>query len=118
MDDRSLVVAAPDGALVRMPIAGGSATPIPGTQPGDQLLGWASDGKRIFVYHAAELRPRIFTVDLTNAERRLWKQIEPADPVGLMPFVSTFADLTPDGRNIAYEYNRIVHELYVAEGIR
>ena len=118
MDDRSLIVAAPDGALVRMPIAGGSATPIAGTQPGDQLLGWTSDGKRIFVYHPAELRPRIFTVDLGNGERRLWKQIEPADPVGLMPFRSVFADLTPDGKNIAYQYIRYIHELYVAEGIR
>src|SRR5437870_5019999 len=44
MDDRSLIVAAPDGALVRMPIAGGSATPIPGTQRGDVVLGWTSDG--------------------------------------------------------------------------
>src|SRR6266566_3242012 len=118
MDDRSLVVAAPDGALVRMPIAGGSINPIPGTQRGDVVLGWTSDGKRIFVYHAPELRPRIFTVDLGNGQRRLWKQIEPADPVGLMPFRSTFADLTPDGRNIAYNYKRFVHELYVAEGIR
>ena len=75
------------------------------------LVGWASDGKRIFVYHPAELRPRIFTVDLGNGERSLWKQIEPADPVGLLPFSATFAELTPDGRNIAYQYNRVVHEL-------
>jgi len=115
MDDRSLIVAAPDGALMRMRVAGGLTTLVPGTQPGDVLLGWASDGKRIFVYHPAELRPRIFTVDLENGERRLWKQIEPADPVGLLPFSSTFA---PDGRNIAYEYDRFIHGLYVAEGIR
>ena len=82
------------------------------------LVGWASDGKRIFVYHPAELRPRIFTVDLGNGQRRLWKQIEPADPVGLLPFRSTFAHLAPDGKNIAYQYNRSVEELYVAEGIR
>ncbi len=118
MDDRSLIVAAPDGSLVRMPVAGGSINPIPGTEAGDQLLGWASDGRRIFVYHPAELRPRIFTVDLTNGERRLWKQIEPVDPVGLMPFRPTFADLTPNGRNIAYYYNRYIDELYVAEGVR
>ena len=72
IDDRSLIVAAPDGALVRMPVAGGLTTLVPGTQPGHVLLGWASDGKRIFVYHPAELRPRIFTVDLENGERRLW----------------------------------------------
>ena len=101
-----------------MPVAGGLTTLVPGTQPGDVLLGWASAEKRIFVYHPAELRPRIFTVGLGNGERRLWKQIEPADPVGLMPFRSAFADLTPDGRNIAYGYQRSVHELYVAEGIR
>jgi eukaryotic-like serine/threonine-protein kinase len=118
MDDRSLVVAAPDGALVRMPVVGGTTASIPGTEAGDLLVGWASDGKRIFVYHPAELRPRIFTVDLGDGERRLWKQIEPADPVGLMPFRLAFADLTPDGRNIAYQYNRFVGELYVAEGIR
>ena len=70
MDDRSLIVAAPDGALMR--VAGGLTTLVPGTQPGHVLLGWASDGKRIFVYHPAELRPRIFTVDLENGERRLW----------------------------------------------
>jgi eukaryotic-like serine/threonine-protein kinase len=118
MDDGSLIVAAPDGSLVRMQLAGGPTTPIPGTQPGDQLLGWASDGKRIFVYHPAELRPRILTVDLTNGDRRLWKQIEPADPVGLEPFRATFADLTPDGRNIAYYYYRSIDELYVAEGVK
>jgi len=118
MDDRSLIVAAPDSSLVRMPVAGGTTTSIPGTEAGDLLVGWASDGKRIFVYHPAELRPRIFTVDLTNGERRLWKQIEPADPIGLMPFRSAFADLAPDGKNIAYQYNRFVHELYVADGIR
>ena len=103
---------------MRMRVAGGPTTLVPGTQPGNVLLGWASDWKRIFVYRPAELRPRIFTVDLGNWERRLWKQIEPADPVGLLPFSSTFADLTPDGRNIAYQYNRFIGELYVAEGIR
>jgi len=35
-----------------------------------------------------------------------------------MPFSATFAELTPDGRNIAYQYNRFIHELYVAEGVR
>ena len=35
-----------------------------------------------------------------------------------MPFRSAFADLTLDGRNIAYQYNRFVSELYVAEGMR
>jgi len=72
----------------------------------------------MFVYHGAELRPRIFTGDLTNRERRLWSQIEPADPIGLMPFCTTFAELTPDGRNIAYQYNRFIHGLYVVERIR
>ena len=44
MDDRSLIVAAPDGALMRMRVAGGLTTLVPGTQPGD-VLGWTSDGK-------------------------------------------------------------------------
>lgn len=118
LDDRSLIVGAPDGSLVRMPVEGGPATPILGGQPGDVLVGWASDGKRIFVYHPAELRPRILTVDLASGTRKFWKQIEPADPVGLMPFRPPFADLTPDGKNIAYRVERHIHELYVAEGTR
>src|SRR5205809_2163105 len=66
MDDRSLIVAAPDSSLVRMPVAGGTTTSIPGTEAGDLLVGWASDGKRIFVYQPAELRTRMFTVDRGN----------------------------------------------------
>ena len=35
MDDRSLIVAAPDSSLVRMPVAGGTTTSIPGTEAGE-----------------------------------------------------------------------------------
>src|SRR5207249_3384445 len=44
MDDRSLIVAAPDSSLVRMPVAGGTTTSIPGNEAGDLLVACASDG--------------------------------------------------------------------------
>jgi hypothetical protein len=58
-------------------------------------------------------------VDLVNAftgERRPWKTIQPADPVGIDTVLRIL--VTPDGKSYCHDYVRVLSELYIVEGLK
>ena len=113
--DGSLVVSASDKGSVLCPTAGGDPKPIPGWKGGDTVAQWSADGKALFVYRADESPPKVFLLDLATGQRRLWKEIRPADPrVGEISMVV----ITPDGSAYAYRNAQMTSHLYVIDGLR
>ena len=57
-----------------------------------------------------------FTGSIATGRKELWKEIMPADLVGVkyLPRVA----LTPDGKSYAYSYYRHLSDLYLVEGLK
>src|SRR5262249_42052387 len=117
---------APDGLVVAgvnteqkvviCPVAGGDARPVAGLEPGDIPIRWSSDGRWLYVFRTPEIPIRVKRVEVSTGRTEMWKEIQPADPAGFLPFY--FFQMTPDGKHYCHTYARIVADLYVGEGLK
>jgi serine/threonine protein kinase/dipeptidyl aminopeptidase/acylaminoacyl peptidase len=106
----------PDGHIYLYPIAGGDPVLVKGAEPGEIPTGWSADGKSIFVYRFGEIPARIFQLDLATGQRRIWKQLVPADAAGIDTIRGL--DLSADGKAYVYGYIRTLSDLYLVEGVK
>jgi Tol biopolymer transport system component len=101
------------------PLQGGTARELP-YQRGEWFIRWDAQGKALFTFLRSSdaqsaLVWKIFRIDLATGERRLWKDIRPADPTGLD---IQRVLLTPDGRTLVYAATRTLSRLFLVEGLR
>jgi hypothetical protein len=59
---------------------------------------------------------RISRLDLSTGRREPWKELKPPDPVGVWGVMSIL--LTPDGQSYAYNYARMLSDLYLVDGLK
>ena len=96
---------------------GGPPRPIPGIRVGGRPLQWSADGLSLFVgADDAPLSVRIWRLDLVTGRRQPWTTLRPADTTGVWGI--KWIVLTPDGSAYAYNYDRLLSGLYLAEGLR
>lgn len=92
-----------------------SCKPIAGIEDGEITFGWRGDGRAVYTYRPA-VPAKVYEVDLASGQRRLWRELNPLDPVGVNhlrpPHISA------DGKSYAYNYNRVLSDLYVVEGLK
>jgi Tol biopolymer transport system component len=92
-----------------------SCKPIPGADPGEIAFGWTGDGRSAYLYRPA-VPAKVYEVNLTSGQRTLWRELNPPDPIGVNflrpPHISA------DGKSYAYNYNRILSELFLVEGLK
>jgi len=90
---------------------------VPGLEPGEQPAGWSADGRSLYVYRPdTETPTKVYLVDVATGQRKLWKEIMPADPAGTYGISGLV--VTPDGKSYAYDLWRILSDLYIVEGLR
>jgi Tol biopolymer transport system component len=114
-DGRYLTAAGPDGKLALYPLKGGEPRPIAGLRKGELPLRWTADGKALFVARRTGLPFRIDRLDLATGDREPWKEFH-LDPAGLVP--RSLLHITPDGRSYVYNSQRVLTDLYLADGLR
>jgi eukaryotic-like serine/threonine-protein kinase len=82
---------------------------------GDEVLDWEKDGKGILV-----LRPgvpaKVFRVYLGSPKIEEVKSFSPSDPAGVVTVGGT--RFSADRKSYAYDYFRILSDLYVVDGLR
>jgi len=104
-----------DGSSAIRSIGGGEARPIQGLGEGEIAFGWTGDGKGVYAYRPS-VPARVFQIDLQSGKRQLWKELSPPDPTGINyirpPHISA------DGKAYAYNYNRVLSDLYLVEGLK
>jgi hypothetical protein len=105
----------PDGTPGVYSSENGGGKPIPGMEPGEQPIGWTADGGSIYVYRPT-VPARVFRVELATGKRQLWKELAPADAVGVY-FIRP-PHIAYDGKSYAYNYGRILSDLYVVDGLK
>jgi hypothetical protein len=89
---------------------------IRGLQKGERIVGWARDGRSLFIRsELAALPVEIWRLDPgTGARLPLYKFVPP-DPAGHLQIRSVY--LTPDAKTVAYTYDRKLSELFQVEGL-
>jgi Tol biopolymer transport system component len=114
-DGKSVLAFGPDGSPGVYSTENGERKPIPGMEPGEQPIGWTADAASIYAYRPT-VPARVFRVELATGKRQLWKELTPADPVGVY-FIRP-PHIAADGKSYAYNYGRILSDLYVADGLK
>ncbi len=115
-DGKVIAVVGPDRKNYLYPVEGGEPAPIPGLADLEVPLGWTADGRSLYVYKRGEYPARVFRLDAATGKREFWKELTPPDPAG----INTISPprITPDGRAYVYSYNRILSDLFLAEGVK
>ncbi len=107
-----------DGKGYIVSFDGGARTPLKGLEPEDFIAGCSGDGLYLFVFRPQETPGRIFRIELETGKRELWKELMPADPVGVVTATAAVW-ISRDEKSYAYSFRRaIASDLYVLEGVK
>jgi eukaryotic-like serine/threonine-protein kinase len=96
-------------------VQSGEGKPVPGLNPAEVAFGWTGDGKSVYVYRPA-VPALVYRVELSTGHRQLWKELKPPDPAGIN-FIRT-PHISADGKAYAYNYNRVLSDLYLVNGLK
>ena len=114
-DGKSFLAVEADGTPSIRSVETGEPKPIPGWTGGEVAAGWAGDGKSIYVYRGSVPAP-VYEIDLATGHRQLWKELNPPDSAGIN-FIRP-PHISADGKVYAYNYNRVLSDLYVVDGLK
>jgi len=110
------VTVAADGKLSILPIDGGEPKAALDIQPGESVMRWSADGRSLFLRQMVGLTAvKINRLELASRREELWKELKPADPVGVQIYDAV---ITPDGNAYAYSFQRDICTLYLASGLK
>lgn len=88
--------------------------PARGVDPADHVVRWSGDSRWIYVYRQQRVI-RIFRVDPVTGNKELLREIDPADPAGMIGLPEVL--LSADGKTFVYWFTRRISELYVARNL-
>jgi eukaryotic-like serine/threonine-protein kinase len=113
--DGKYVTAVAGAKLNVLPIAGGEPKAV-GIEPGESVLRWSADGRSLFLRQLVGLTAaKINRLDLASGRQEPWKELKPADPVGVQIYDVV---VTPDGSAYAYSFQRDISTLYMVSGLK
>ena len=114
-DGTTLAAAGPDPAITLYPLDRSTPKAVPGTA-GSLPLAWINEGLLVGrPYEAEASSGQVYKVDPATGRQQPWRDILPADPTGIMNFISL--QVTPDGQSAVYSWHRALSNLYIAEGL-
>jgi Tol biopolymer transport system component/predicted Ser/Thr protein kinase len=114
--DGKYVTAVVGGKLDLFPIAGAPPKPAVDVNAGESVVRWSADGRYVFLrQNQGPTVVNISRLDLASRREEPWKQLKPADPVGVE--IGQVV-LTPDGNAYAYSFQRDISTLYLADGLK
>jgi eukaryotic-like serine/threonine-protein kinase len=115
-DGRMLAVVGPGQGISLLPVSGGPARPVRGSESGDRPVCWSTDNGSLWVFRRGQVPTPVYRIDLATGARKLWKTLVPPDPAGVYSIDEL--KVTPDGHAYFYSYRRVLSELYVVRGLR
>ncbi len=115
-DSKVAAVVGPDRRHYLYPLGGGEPTPIPGLEPGEDPVGWTSDGRLLYVFRRGDYPGKVYRLEPATGKRELWKVLTPPDPAGISSLAPPA--VASDGKTYVYSYNRILSDLFLANGIK
>ena len=113
-DGSRIVASDTEGKLMVCATAAQDCRPLPGARDRDDVAGWATDGKSVFVYQKEDVPAQVDRLDVASGARSPWKTVRPAHAAiaGLFRIAAS-----PDG-DLVYGYSTTRSELYVIKGLK
>jgi eukaryotic-like serine/threonine-protein kinase len=112
-DDRLVAAVALDGVVTLFPLDGGASIPLP--ELGKEVVpaGWTADGQLWVRFR--DVPSRMLRYDIATRRQVEERTISPSDPTGVsrIPIIR----ITPDGRTVAFDYERTLSYLYLLVGL-
>jgi dipeptidyl aminopeptidase/acylaminoacyl peptidase len=115
-DGKQVIAIAADQTFGSYSAETGQRRAISGLAPGQVPIGWAGDGRSLYVYQPGEIPARISRLDLDTGRSTFVEELVPPDPAGVT-FIRP-PHFSGDGKAYAYSYTRILSDLYLAEGLK
>src|SRR5437588_302082 len=79
-------------------------------------VGGLADERSMYVFRKTEATPKVYLVNLSTGRNEPWREITPADRVGVVNVWGVRA--APDDRSYYYSYTRNLSDLYLLDGLR
>jgi hypothetical protein len=114
-DGRLVAFADANGGVSVVPVGGEQASPAAGVEANEWPLQWTTDG-RLLVFDPGRIPARVHSVDVVRGERRLVREVEPRDPVGVTGIDTVLQ--SADGKAYVYSYQQFFSDLFVVSGLR
>jgi len=114
-DGRTVAAVGPDRKIHLCSTDGGEPRGLPGAREDELPFGWTSDGRSIYLGRIT-MPARVDICNVVTGERRLWKEILPPDPAGVLAIGPVL--ITPDGKSYVYSYRRMLDDLFLVTGLR
>jgi hypothetical protein len=105
----------PEGKPVIYDVAGGSASPIPGVQEGDEPIQWTPDGKKRLAGAHQDPESRFYR-QFETGQRKLFKAFLPLDPGGLLD--NAPPNFSRHLKSYVYRYSRLNSDVYIVDGLK
>ncbi len=116
-DGKRVAVIGPNGDVRILSVPEGrTLQQVPTEASGYSQIGWAQDGRHIFLYAIGEVPEKILRLDLDSGKLEFWRELTLEDLAGLIRIHPVI--VTPDGRYWAFSYARVLSDLYVVEGLK
>ena len=115
-DSKFLLATDPQRKRWLYPLEGGDRQPFTATlASGDEVMQWEKDGNSLLVLRAG-VPAKVFRVYLGSSKVEDVKTFSPSDPAGVVTVGG--ARFSSDRKSYAYDYFRILSDLYVVDGLK
>ena len=106
----------PDHRIYLYSVSGAEPVLVSAAQADELPTGWSADARSLYIFRFGEIPARVFQLDLSSGQRKLWKELVPADAAGIDTIRGI--TITPDGKAYVFGYIRTLSDLYLVEGLK
>jgi hypothetical protein len=115
-DSKFVLARDPERKRWLYPLEGGDRQPFTATlAPGEDVIDWEKDGNSLLVLRAG-VPANVFRLYLGSSKVEAVKTFSPSDPAGVVTVGG--ARFSSDRKSYAYDYFRILSDLYVVDGLK
>ncbi len=103
-----------EGKLIVCDRDGGKRRTIPTEDPGVPV-GWTADSRSLLV-RDRRVPAKVWSVDVVTGRSSSWREIGPSNLAGVQGIYRLF--VTPDRKSYFYSFDRVLVQLFLADGIK
>ena len=114
--DGKRVAAVSSDGIALLPADGGTPQLVRGSQPGDLVLRWSSNGQSLLVGTRGETSCPVSRLDLQTGARTPWKTFSPVDVAGVV--AASCPLISADEQHYVFGYTRNLSDLFLVEHLK
>jgi eukaryotic-like serine/threonine-protein kinase len=114
-DAKRIATVTNDG-IALVPVDGGEAQPVRGSQPGETPIRWIKGGNALLVGRRGETSCQVYQLDLETGSRTAWKTVGPSDVAGVVGVACP--RIAADEEHYVFGYTRNLSDLFLVEHLK